>query len=296
MTLSGLWLRWRRALRRQGRRFGAVACVAVAACVGNLQAKAAPPPPDELVSIRASLERGAFSEAIDRLELWSDQGVVHPDLSFDRGVAYLGRAESSASRPADLGQAAAAFEEALHLDPSDEEAKVVLERIREAISERRVKEGAGVVARPRLLRALLELIGENVWAGLGGIGSLLLTLGLGARVLLRSHQVRLASGIAAVVGLLLMSLGGGMAWAGAYLRAHFSPAVVIVAEARLHDAAGRPFSGARGPSALDEAGDRVPEGSLVHVAESRGSLVLVEWGDTEAWLNARELRRLAVAP
>ena len=50
-------------------------------------------------------------EAIDQLELWSDQGVVHPDLSFDRGVSYLGRAESSAKRPRDLGQAVAAFVE-----------------------------------------------------------------------------------------------------------------------------------------------------------------------------------------
>ena len=152
-----------------------------------------------------------------------------------------------------------------------------------------------MVARPRLLRALLDLIGENVWAGLGAVGSLLLTVGLGLRVLQRSHQVRLASGIAAVFGLLFLALGGGMAAAGRYLREHFSPAVVIVAEARLHDSAGRPFSSTRGPSALGEAGDRVPEGSLVHVAESRGSLVLVEWGDTEAWINARELRRLAVA-
>lgn len=87
--------------------------------------------------------------------------------------------------------------------------------------------------------------------------------------------------------------GGSMAAAGVHLRTHFSPAVVIVEEARLHDADGRPFSAARGPSALGEAGDRVPEGSLVFIAGSRGALVEVEWGDMRAWLNARELRRLA---
>jgi hypothetical protein len=37
----------------------------------------------------------------------------------------------------------------------------------------------------------------------------------------------------------------------------------------------------------------VPEGSLVHVAASEGAQVRIEWGDSEAWLNARELRRLA---
>jgi hypothetical protein len=247
--------------------------------------------------VKSALERGAFSEAIDQLELWSDQGVVHADLSFDRGVAYLGRAESSAKRPADLGQAAAAFEEAVHLDPDDEEARLALESIRAAISERRVRrEDQGVVARPRLARALLDLVGENVWAGLAALGSFLLAFGLAARLLMRSHQMRLTGGITLGVGLLFLVLGGGMAWVGWFLRTHFSPAVVIVEEARLHGADGRPFSAARGPSTLGEAGDRVPEGSLVYVAESRGALVLVEWGDTEAWLNARELRRLAPSP
>lgn len=139
------------------------------------------PPAEQLGQAQADLARGAFSEAIDQLELWSDQGIVHPDLSFNRGVSYLGRAESSAKRPADLGQAAAAFQEALHLDPADDEAALALERIRAEIAERRAKtEGAGVVARPRLLRALLGLVGENVWAILAVVGSLLLSLGLGA--------------------------------------------------------------------------------------------------------------------
>jgi hypothetical protein len=261
----------------------------------NARAEASLPSAEALAAVQAALGRGAFSEAIDQLELWSDQGAVHPDLSFDRGVAYLGRAESPASRRADLGQSAAAFQEALSLDPGDEEAARALERIRQLISEKRAKQqNAGVVARPRLLRALLGLIDENLWAGLAGVGALLLTSGLIGRLLLpRSHQVRLASGIAGVVGLLFLLLGGGMAAAGAHLRSHYLPAVVIVEEARLHDAAGQPFSNSRGPSTLGETGDRVPEGSLVHIAGSEGAQVRIEWGDSEAWLNARELRRLA---
>jgi hypothetical protein len=69
--------------------------------------------------------------------------------------------------------------------------------------------------------------------------------------------------------------------------------VVIVEEARLLDGSGRPVSGARGPSAQDAVGDRVPEGSLVYIAESRGALVKVEWGDDMAWLNAAQVRRIA---
>jgi hypothetical protein len=261
------------------------------------RAEVSPPRAEQVGRVQSALDRGAFSEAIDQLELWSDQGIVHPDLSFNRGVSYLGRAESSAKRPADLGQAAAAFEEALHLNPEDPDAEVVLERIRAAIGERRAKNQAeGVVARPRLLRALLDLVGENVWAFFAGLGSLSLSLGLGARLLMRSHRARLAGSIAAVVGLLVLALGAGMTAAGRHLRTHYVPAVVIVEEARLHDADGRPFSAARGPSTLGEAGDRVPEGSLVYIAGTRGALVEVEWGDMRAWLNARELRRLARNP
>src|SRR5690606_2494176 len=107
--------------------------------------------PEDLAKIQASLERGAFSDAIAELELWSDRGVVHPDLSFDRGVAYLGRAESPAKRRADLGQAVAAFEEALQLAPGDEEAAIILGRIRAELDAGRDKRAsAGVVARPRL--------------------------------------------------------------------------------------------------------------------------------------------------
>jgi hypothetical protein len=247
----------------------------------------------ELEALRTALERGAFSDAIDRLELWSDQGMMDATLSFDRGVAYLGRAESPAKRATDLGQAVAGFEEALALDPADDEARLALARIREVLSERRAKDTAGVVARPRLLRAITGLVGENVWAGLAVVGSLLLALGLAGRLFTRSLEVRLGGSIAAASGLFFLALGGGLAAAGHHLRLHFAPAVVIVDEARLLDAEGRPVSaGARGPSSLGAAADRVPEGSLVHIAETRGGLVRIEWGDDEAWLNAAQLRRV----
>ncbi len=278
------------------------ACAAVLAlagvCFAGRAARAAAPglpAPAELAETAAAVSKGAFSDAIDRLEHWSDLGLVHPDLSFNRGVAYLGRAESTAARPGDFGQAAAAFEEAAELDPEDAAASDMAHRVREVILERRAKrDDAAVIARPRLSRALIGVVGENVWAGLAALGSLALTLGLAARLFFSSHRVRLGGSIAALAGLSLLSLGAAMAAAGRELRSRFSPAVVIVEEARLVDGAGRPLSSSRGPSTLDEAGDRVPEGALVHVAESRAGRVLVEWGDVEAWLSAEQLRRLAV--
>jgi hypothetical protein len=269
--------------------------LAVATLLGSVTAHAQQlPAPAELGAVQAAFARGSFSEAIDQLEHWSDQGLVHPTLSFDRGVAYLGRAESSARKPADLGQAAAAFEEALALAPGDEEARVVLQRIRETLSERRAKAQAGsVVARPRLLRALTGLIGEGAWAMAALLGSLLLAVGLVGRIFTGTHETRLGGAILAVVGGCLLVLGGSMAAAGRHLRQDFTPAVVIVEEARLLDAEGRPMTAARGPSALDAAGDRVPEGSLVYIVEARGALVRIEWGDSDAWLNGVQLRRLA---
>jgi hypothetical protein len=282
--------RWRRLPGLVAAGAAAWLCLAV----GTAHAAAVLPSPEELGRVEAALQRGAFSEAIAQLELWSDQGVVHPDLSFDRGVAYLGRAESPARRRADLGQAIAAFEEALYVDPSDEQAARIIDRIRAKISERRARrDDEGVVARPRLERALLDLIGENVWAALGAVGSTLLSLGLAARLASRGEQLRLSGAIAAVFGLVMAGLGARMALVGSRLRAHAAPAVVIVEEARLHDGEGRAVGNARGASTLGEAADRVPEGTLVHISDVRGSLVQVEWGDSEAWLEAREVRRLA---
>jgi hypothetical protein len=253
-------------------------------------------PPAELERVRVLLEQGAFSEAIAELELWSDRGVLHPDLSFDRGVAYLGRAESPARRRADLGQAVAAFEEARHLDPEDEEAALIIERIRENISSERAKRDAdGVVARPRLSRALLGLVGEDVFAGLGALGSLLSSLGAGLWIWARSQRTRLAGGIAAAFGLVLGVLGAGMAYTGLRLRTGAAPAVVVVEDARLLGADGQPLKVARGASTLGEASDRVPEGTLVHIRAERGLTLQVEWGDYDAWLNARDVRRLAAA-
>jgi hypothetical protein len=285
------------ASRRSGAlRLAACACLASSWATSAAWAGAPLPSGEELGRVEAALQKGAYTEAIGQLELWSDQGVVHPDLSFDRGVAYLGRAESPARRRADLGQAVAAFEEAASLDPSDDEAGLIIDRVRAKISERRAKgDGGGVVARPRLARALLGLISENVWAGLGAGGALLLSLGLVARLAARGRQLRLSGAIAAVFGLVLTGLGAGMALVGFRLRAHAAPAVVIVEEARLHDGQGRPVATSRSASTLSEATDRVPEGTLVHISDTRGALVEVEWGDSEAWLDAREVRRLSSA-
>jgi hypothetical protein len=279
------------------RALGLAVLFVVALLAGRVRAEPLPSAA-ELAKVQAAFQRGAFSDAVDQLEAWSDQGRTSAALSFDRGVAYLGRAESSARRPGDWGQAAAGFEEALALDPGDEEARKVLARIREQLAEQRAKQGGGgVVARPRLLRALLALIHENVWAGVAVVGSLLLSAGLFARLFMRSHEARLSGAMLGVLGLFCLASGTGMAAAGRHFRQSSAAAVVIVDEARLLDAEGRPLTRVRGgPSTLDASGDRVPEGSSLQITEERGALVRVEWGDDDAWLNASQLRRLVTKP
>jgi hypothetical protein len=243
-----------------------------------------------MAQVDAACQRGAFSEAVDQLEALSDRGVVHHDVSFNRGLVYVRRAESPVKQRTDLAQAAAAFQEAAELDPSDSEATTLLERVREEISEHRASRSSEpLMARPRLVRAVLGLIGEDVWAVIALLGSLALTVGLALRVWTRARSAHLSAGVAGALGLVFLALGGGMAAAARHLRLSTSPAVVITEQAQLLDAAGRPVS----PASHRDVGNVIPEGSAVYIKETRGALALVEWGELDTWVNLRELRRLA---
>lgn len=271
----------------------AIALALLAVLLGGVVSARADEPPGldaVMAQVEAACQRGAFSEAVDQLEALSDRGVVHHDVSFNRGLVYVRRAESPVKQRTDLGQAAAAFQEAAELDPSDKEATTLLERVREEISERRASRSSEpLMARPRLLRAVLGLIGEDVWAVIALVGSLALTVGLALRVWTRARSAHLSAGVAGALGLVFLTLGGGMAAAARHVRLNTSPAVVIAEQAQLLDAAGRPVSSA----SHRDVGSVIPEGSAVYIKETRGALALVEWGELDTWVNLRELRRLA---
>ncbi len=286
---------------RGGRRPGAKAASAAALLCALLWAQPSPllaqpplPSEQELQKVADQVAEGAFTVAIDQLELWSDQGRVHRDLSFDRGVAYLARAESTAAKPTDYGQAAAAFQEAAHLDSTDEESAQLAERVRTLISERLAKDrGTKITARPRLLRALSDLVGEGGWAAIGAVGSGLLSLGLLAWWLLGATVSRVVSALICFFGAVSLALGGGMTAVALHLRESYHPAVVIVEQGRLLSSAGGRLPVSRAVSTRADLGDQVPQGALVYVAETVGRLSRVEWGDREAWIDSRQLRRLA---
>ncbi|HLV68361.1 MAG TPA: hypothetical protein VKY73_21240 [Polyangiaceae bacterium] len=245
-------------------------------------------PLEEITQAEAALERGAFDEAIDRLELAADRGVVHPDVSYARARAYVERARSSAARAGDLGRAAAALEETLHLRPSDDTAEKALEKIRAEISRRRARTGASpVIQRPAIGRAVADLLPENVWAGVAAFGALVLTLGLSARHVLRRRTIEIAAAVGVVAGLVFGVVGGALAGLSRYYRTTSRPAVVVVAEARLLDADGRPLP-RRG-----ESENAVPEGALVHVRGQADGLSDIEWGTVRGFVSSAQVRLLA---
>ena len=237
----------------------------------------------------AALERGAPTDAIDALELLADRGFVHPDASYNRGVAYLQRGTGSHARPGDLGKAVAALEETLLLRPGDAQVARALEAIREEIARRRAIGGSSpMVVRPSLLRAVVGLASEDGWALAALIGSAAVSIGLMARLWLGATSARVAGNVLWGVGLCATVVTASLAGAARYIRTMGRPAVVISAEARLLDERGLP---AARPARRD-AESSLPEVAAVEISERAGRLARVRWGETEGWVLASQLRLL----
>jgi tetratricopeptide (TPR) repeat protein len=267
-----------------------LALVLTATWLAPLTALGADDPAAAVAAAVTSLEKGNYDDAIDRLEALADQGFAHPDASYDRAAAYVARARSPNARPGDLGRAAAALEETLRLRPGDADAEHALERVRGEIARRRARAGADpVVAKTTLSRAVLELLDESVWAALAALGSLALTAGLAVLSLTQAHRARVAGSTAAAIGGVLLSCCGAAAAGARHFRLSSTPAVVVAPEARLLDENGRPVVQKNGePEHVVMA-----EGTSVYVRERRGTLARIEWGSTEAWVDASQLRVLA---
>jgi hypothetical protein len=254
--------------------------VAAAAAAAPAHAEDQARPEELFGQAAAALGRGAYGAAIDTFEALADQGFVHPDASYDRGLAYVMRYRAHADRPGDLGRAAAAFEEALLLRPGDREADAALDLVRAEITRKRArKDRDSVNVRPTLDRVLVGLADEETW----GFAALAASLALAVGLVLRKRQGRahIAGSIlvpTAIVGLLLLS---PLAWGARSLRLSTRPGVVISPEAHLTDDQGHAAGGGV-----------VPEGASVEVGERRGALAHVRWGASEGWVPAADVRVL----
>ncbi|HEX3773350.1 MAG TPA: hypothetical protein VHV51_02740 [Polyangiaceae bacterium] len=267
---------------------------ALAALCARARPAAAEANPDaahDFSAANAAIQRGAYTEAIDILELLADRGFVHPDASFNRAVAYVERARTSSAAPGDLGRAAAALSEVLILRPNDSDAENALGRIRAEISRRHAREGsAPVMARPSLGRAVTSLFSENTWAILACSGSLLLALGIALNRFIKRTSAELAGAIGIGLGALLLVLGAALSAGARHFRLTSSPAVVVTEEARLLDENGKPL-----PQKLGSNADSmtIPEGASVYVLERRPTLDRVEWGSTRGWVTPGQIQILA---
>lgn len=230
----------------------------------------------------AALGKGEFATAIERFEALSDMGFVHPDASYDRGLAYVARLRAGADRPGDLGRAAAAFEETLRLRPDDIEADRALDIVRAEVTKRRSRRGKdATTVRPTLDRVIIGLASERTWSFLALLASILFAVGLFLRrspVSGLSVAGRVVAPTAFVFFLIFLPLTMG----ARMLRLSTRAAVVVAPEVFLVDDSGTSMGA-----------DAISEAQLVETGEIRGGLIHVRCGSTEGWIPASSVRLLS---
>ncbi|HEY4118311.1 MAG TPA: hypothetical protein VGM56_10660 [Byssovorax sp.] len=259
--------------------------VIAGACVLGLVALAAPgaraddDPPEALFAKgAAALEAGAYQEGIDDFEALGDRGFVHPDASFDRGLAYVMRVRAKKDRPGDLGRAAAAFEEATLLRPDDEPAARELQRVRAELTRRRSRRGRDdIEAKPTLDRVLVGLLAETAWEVLALIASAALALGLYLRA--RKGGAHVAGSIVTPVAVGALALLLPAAIEARWLAANTRAGVVVASDVNLVDVTGKAL-----------AAPPLPEGASVEAGARDGALVHVRWGAAEGWAPLSSVR------
>lgn len=237
-------------------------------------------------TVASALVKGAFDDALARLDEVADRGEVHPDLSWNRAVALTQRAASPQAAPGDLGRAMAALLEVKELRAGDPDVDPAIEALQRELARRRTqRSGAPDFSRPTFGRAIVQLAAEDTWAGCAALAALLTAGALLARFISRDERTRFSAGVVAGLTSCLLALCGALTYFARAQRLHAEPAVVVVAEAPLLDAAGQPAA----------SGDlrSLPEGSSVDVTERRGALAHVEWPQHDAWVNTKHLYALA---
>jgi hypothetical protein len=262
--------------------------VALLVAFSSASAQAQTETPDALFARgAAAVQAGSINEAVEAFEALADQGFAHPDASFDRALAYIGRVRASAEHPGDLGRAAAALEETLLIRPDDREAEAALDVVRAEVARRRARGGwsADVESKPTIDRALVGLASERTRSVLAIVASFILTAGLLLRILGSKEQTgsaHLAGAIAVpigAVGLLVFSL---LSVGARHLRHTTLDGVIVATEARLVTEKG-----------IADPGAPIPEAARVEIGERRGALVHVRWGHVEGWTQAAAVRLLA---
>lgn len=235
---------------------------------------------EPLAAIAGALEEGRYNAAIDQSERMADQGVVHPDLSFNRGLAYLHRARSPGAEPGDYGQAIAGFREALLLRAEDPEAARGLEEARVAVARRATRKQGEAPETISLGHRLLFSLHMGIVGTIAALGSFLLSIGLLLSLVPR-FRASLVLKVMTGVGALLLVPCATLYFLAADERQDLDRAVLISERATLLGSDGKPV---RGMAPL-------VEGTEVLTEQSSGGLVRLslELGD-DYWLKRHQLR------
>jgi hypothetical protein len=237
-------------------------------------------PTDHFETGADALADGRYEDAIAQLEAHADRMPAHPDVSFNRGLAYLTRVRNGAEHAGDLGRAAAAFEEALAMRPDDADAQHALSLVHGEVARRRARRGIdAVLARPSLDRVIVNLASERTWGIAAVFSSLMLALGL---VLRRREGSAHLAGILMTPAFAVALLALVPLYVGArHLRLDRTAGVVVVREAYMTDS-----GGAR------QAGDAIPEAAKLELGERNGRLIHARYGTREGWIPSDSVRAL----
>lgn len=276
-------MKWTHSLLTQSMAVLALVCTSVSAAALDQESSTL------LQSATAAINRDAPSEAIAALEQLADRGVQHPDVSFNRAIAYVKRARSSRAQPGDLGRAVAALEETLAQRASDVEANALLASVQTELSRARSKRGAqSLLVRPSLSHSIVTLLPENFWALTAMMTSLACTLGLITAWLARSARRRFVGKVVASIAGVTCLLAGFVLNAASRIRHEYRVAVVVVPEARLRNAAGMPL-----PASVTRDSAGIPEGARVDVARVTDRFCAVNWGEVSAFVERGDLELLS---
>lgn len=259
-------------------------CIALAWIASPADAFASTEVPADVYQRAAvALDEGDYDLAILELESLADDGVVHPDVSFNRGLAYASRARSDDAQMGDLGRAAVGFEEAVRLRPGDADAMRALDAVRAEVTRRRSRQDkSDVVVRPSIDRAVVQLLSPAIWSIAAMIASLLFGIGIVMR-LRRSGWVHVTGTVLAPLALVAAIALVPMAAFARDLADTRFPGVIVDAEAVLE-----------GDDDKRLDAPVIPEASLVEIGERKDDEVFVRWGNYEGWVPYRTVRAVVV--
>lgn len=239
-----------------------------------------------------ALVEGRPGDAIAGFEALADRGVIDPQVSLDRGLAYAARVRISAEVPGDLGRAAHGFEEARELTASPkvaEDASRALAIVRAEVARRRAQAGQPAEVDPgiSLGRSIVGLVPENVWGSIALLGSLALGVALFVRArtarTTEMRRRRVGAETATAISLPVLVACTVLMLAARADRLHRREGVIVSANAR---PAGEDHLTLSSAAALPEAA-RV---EIVPSAEEKPGWTRVRWASVEGWLPSTSVR------